>query len=54
MNVNDNRSTITESDIFDKNGIFIEQSTNKDGNIIEGGRELLMRKLTGYVSFAIC
>ena len=51
MNTNDNRSTITESQVFDKNGIFIESTTDSEGNIIEGGRELLMRKLTGYVSF---
>ena len=29
MNVNDNRSTITESDIFDKSGNFIEPSTEQ-------------------------
>lgn len=51
MNVNDNRSTVNESDIFDKNGNFIESTTDKNGNIIEGGKELLMRKLIGYVSF---
>jgi len=51
MNSNDNRSTITESDVFDKNGMFIEPYTDSNGNQIEGGRELLMRKLTGYVSF---
>ena len=51
MNVNDNRSTISESDIFDKNGNFIESSTDDNGNISESGKELLMRKLTGYVSF---
>ena len=51
MNVNDNRSTISQHDIFDKNGNFIEPSTDNNGNAIEGGKELLMRKLTGYVSF---
>ena len=51
MNTNDNRSTITESQIFDKTGKFIEASTDGDGKAIEGGQELLMRKLTGYVSF---
>ena len=51
MNSNDKRSTINESDIFDKNGIFIEPYTDSNGNQIEGGRELLTRKLTGYVSF---
>ena len=51
MNVNDNRSTISESEVFDKNGNFIESTTDDKGNITEGGKELLMRKLTGYVSF---
>ena len=51
MNSNDNRSTISESDVFDKNGNFIESTTDKNGNVIEGGKELLIRKLTGYVSF---
>ena len=51
MNVNDNRSTISESDIFDKNGNFIESTTDDNGNVSESGKELLMRKLTGYVSF---
>ena len=51
MNANDNRSTINESDVFDKNGLFIEASAETNGNTTEGGRELLMRKLTGYVSF---
>ena len=51
MNTNDNRSIISENNIFDTNGVFIEASTDTNGNTIEGGRELLMRKLTGYVSF---
>ena len=48
MNANDGRSVISESDIFDKNGKFIIQAEDSQ---LEGGRELLMRKLTGYVSF---
>jgi len=48
MNANDGRSVISDSDIFDKNGDFIKQSNDSQ---LEGGRELLMRKLTGYVSF---
>jgi len=51
MNVNDNRSIISENEIFDKSGNFVEPSTDNNGNEIEGGKELLMRKLTGYVSF---
>ena len=30
---------------------FVEPSLDNNGNAIEGGKELLMRKLTGYVSF---
>jgi hypothetical protein len=44
MNLNDKRSVIKISDIFDKNGNFKE-----DGE--ETGKELLRRKLTGYVSY---
>jgi superfamily II DNA or RNA helicase len=40
MNINDKRSTISVSDVFEKDGTFKE-----------GGKELLQRKLTGYVSY---
>ena len=40
MNINDRRGKIMESSIFDKNG-----------NIKEDGKEILIRKATGYVSF---
>jgi len=40
MNLNDNRFPIKIKDIFDDNG-----------NIKEGGRELLIQKLNGYVSY---
>jgi hypothetical protein len=40
MNLNDKRSTIDINDIFDADGFFKE-----------GGRELLTRKLTGYISY---
>ena len=40
MNINDRRGKVSESSIFDK-----------DGNIKEGGKEVLIRKATGYVSF---
>ena len=40
MNINDRRGKVMESSIFDKNG-----------NIKEGGKEILIRKATGYVSF---
>ena len=51
MNINDKRATIELSDIFDKDGNFKESSKADDGSIIEGGREFLQRKLTGYVSY---
>jgi hypothetical protein len=40
MNINDRRGKFIESNIFDK-----------DGNFKESGRDLLIRKATGYVSF---
>jgi superfamily II DNA or RNA helicase len=40
MNMNDGRGIIQLKDIFDKNG-----------NFKDGGEELLIRKVTGYVSF---
>ena len=51
MNINDKRATIEMSDIFDKDGNFKQSSKAEDGSVIEGGRELLQRKLTGYVSY---
>ena len=46
MNMNDRRGIIGVSDIFDKNGNFKQ---DKDGNDI--GKDLLIRKATGYVSY---
>jgi superfamily II DNA or RNA helicase len=46
MNINDNRSTIDIKDIFDKNGNF---KMNSNGQ--ETGKSLLIKKLTGYISF---
>ena len=40
MNINDRRSTIEDKDIFDSTG-----------NFIEGGKQKLIQKATGYVSF---
>jgi len=51
MNINDKRAMIEYSDVFDKEGNFIPQTTSPDGKVLEGGRELLVRKLTGYVSY---
>lgn len=47
MNLNDKRSTIKISDIFDKNGDFHKNDTKRT----EDGRMLLVRKLTGYISY---
>ena len=50
MNLNDKRSTIEISDVFDSNGEFIKgQKTDK--KTIEDGKDLLKRKLTGYISY---
>ena len=52
MNLNDKRSTIEVSDVFDKDGNFKEEVKNEGGDLLtEGGKELLKRKLTGYVSY---
>lgn len=48
MNVNDKRSTIQVSDVFDSNGNFKKGNAEKN---IESGDQLLMRKLTGYISY---
>jgi hypothetical protein len=47
LNLNDNRSQIQVSDVFNADGSF-RLSTNPAE---EGGEELLTRKLTGYVSY---
>lgn len=46
MNMNDRRGLLRASDIFGIDGNFRPR-----GDEYEGGRELLMRKFTGYVSF---
>lgn len=46
MNVNDGRAKVDVSDIFTKTGKFRE---SKSGELV--GKELLLRKMTGYVSF---
>lgn len=46
MNINDRRGTIEIKDVFDKNGNF---KTNSKGEQI--GKQLLIQKATGYVSF---
>ena len=47
MNSNDKRGSIKIADIFQKNGEFRE----KDDTHPKTGRELLVQKLTGYVSY---
>ena len=51
INLNDKRATVSVNDIFDKEGNFKEEKKLEDGRIIEGGRDILVRKLTGYVSY---
>lgn len=46
MNLNDRRGTIEVKDVFDSNGNF---RINEAGDEI--GKELLMRKATGYISY---
>jgi superfamily II DNA or RNA helicase len=46
MNINDRRGTIEIKDVFDKNGDFKKNSKGE-----EVGKELLMQKATGYISF---
>ena len=46
MNLNDKRFPIKSSEIFDSNGNFIQDD---DGN--ETGKELLVQKANGYISF---
>ena len=44
LNANDKRGLIKIEDVFNDDGTFIEGDTNK-------GKELLIRKLTGYISY---
>ena len=46
MNRNDNRSTVNIKDVFTSDGEFI---IDKSGNEI--GKELLRRKINGYISY---
>ena len=46
MNINDNRNSVSIKDIFDKQGNF-----KLDGDGQEIGKELLVKKMTGYISF---
>lgn len=46
LNMNDRRGIVSVSDIFDKNGDW-----KKDANGNEIGKEMLIRKATGYISY---
>jgi len=46
LSANDKRALIKQSDVFDKSGDFVKGTANR-----EGGKELLVRKLKGYVSY---
>ena len=58
LNLNDKRPPIAVGDVFAlkdtadlKRGQFLEARTLPSGIVLESGRELLARKLTGYVSY---
>lgn len=46
LNMNDRRSTIEFSDVFNKDGTFVKNSLGE-----EIGKELLYRKMNGYISY---
>ena len=51
LNSVDKRGQIKEEDVFSKDGTFIEEKTDKNSNVKESGKDLLRRKLMGYVSY---
>jgi superfamily II DNA or RNA helicase len=52
MNLNDKRGAILEKEVFDSEGNFISEKRSADGKVVqEGGKELLHRKMIGYVSY---
>lgn len=51
LNAVDGRAPIVASQVFDAAGRFVEASVDEAGRSVESGRDLLARKLTGYVSF---
>ena len=52
MQINDKRATIDAKQVFNADGTFVEEKRDDQGIVIkENGRELLKRKLIGYVSF---
>jgi hypothetical protein len=52
MNGNDKRGLITAEEVFENDGTFKEPKKGENRSVVEeGGRELLHRKLIGYVSY---
>ena len=52
MNMNDKRPIIKTSQVFNGKGEFVSPQTDSNGIVVrESGRDLLKRKLTGYVSY---
>lgn len=52
MNANDKRGLISYQEVFDVNGEFREEKKDSNNNVIEeGGKQLLQRKLIGYISY---
>jgi hypothetical protein len=51
MNINDKRATIKVSDVFDSKGEWVSAKQLANGTLSEDGKSLLIRKLTGYVSY---
>lgn len=52
LNANDKRGLIQYNEVFDTNGDFKDGKKENDGTVTEeSGKELLRRKLTGYVSY---
>ena len=52
MNLNDQRSTIQANQVFNDDGSFVEEIKDDDGVVTqESGKDVLKRKLIGYVSY---
>jgi len=51
MHLNDRRPQIKISDVFESSGEFTKEKKLNDIVLVENGRDLLKRKLTGYVSY---
>jgi hypothetical protein len=49
MNINDRRGIISVSDVFNKDGSWKKNKDDKEGE--ETGKQILIRKATGYVSY---